>query len=1464
MLWSFVKSVMRRSALCVRRLVSVLFTALALIPIPPRAEAGTVDLFQARNGTAASPRNPVEWVKGNAGPANSHYLEGFSIPYRVVFTDLEPGPHYLVLEWDTRQAGKHAIDYLTHYERLQPHNQFGGHTAESVRPLDGLADVFGAPATFPIPVPSSVGSPTPGQPAASFNALSAAERSITIWNATITEAVYLQETGLNNAAASSQLRIDFVADQPTVVVALGGHIASPNDWGVGNSATSIAGSPYHLRLVSFDGSGGNQDRSVQALAVIALPVITCEPNRTVEYGLPWDFEAPTATGVCGDGEVVISVAGTVTNQLIGKLFSATRTWTVTDACGNTATCSQMITLVDTTRPEIVCPANITSLCAGRAGTGISFTAAATDIGEASPLVTCNPPSGSIFSLGVTTVSCVAFDASGNQSECGFTVTVADPLPPEIVCPASFAVLEDPAGEGMALISYPAPSASDNCDASPQIVCDPPSGSILPVGEHLVNCTATDGSANATSCSFTIQVVPRVIIANNLADSGPGTLRQALLDANAAPGTNVIQFAFPGNSPHSIHLLSPLPPLGDVVIIDGWSQLQFTGLPVIELDGTNVVVPPPEPGTSASGPKVGLVITAGGTLVRGLTLNGFDVGLSLEGLGGNIIQGNLIGLDSSGIHAMANAGDGIRVLSPGNQIGGSSPAERNVISGNLGSGICLVGTRATGNVLWGNLIGTAADKTSPVGNRENGVRISAGAAANIIGGSRPGEGNVIAFNGGSGVLLDPDAGTGNRVEGNAIFANGGLGIDLGGDGATDNDEGDVDEGPNGLQNAPVLTLARSLGGTTTVAGVLAGTPNTAYLVEFFLNTAADESGLGVTQLSMGRATITTDATGHADLSASFAISATAFQFVTATATDPGNNTSEFALVVPVGTPPVILTHPVGDRVEVGASVSFCVTAIGSQPLLYQWRLNGANIPAATNRCLEIPSVQLQNGGTYTVVVANDLGIVVSESARLSLIFGDGVVGDDFVDRVRLVAANGIKSGNNSVASLESGEPLHGGKPGGKSIWYTWTPPGKGIATFSTAGSGFDTLLAVYSGSNLVSLLPEASDEDTAGFYTSGRSFNVFDGMTYHIAIDGFGGASGDFVISWTFEPTRDQLPVITNQPVSITVASGATAVFNVGAFGTCRSIEHDCRHVGKDTHPQQPDPQRVVTYQWYFNGMILPGATRSTLTVSNVQENLVGLYYAIVETDGRTQQSDVVSLQINETDQFVQNVQARDKFLNAALGPPLRLGGVGSSPPNGNFEPASTVVRGYTGTQVFNTAGSSTEAGEEPICDVVGGASQWIAFVAQETGMVFFNTDGSSYDTVMAVFARMTNSPMLQYLDCDNDGGLDGRDSALVIPVQAGRTNFIVIDGVNGATGVLRLNYNLVTPTLLVPMGTTAEGNSRVRVSGRPNQRFTLQRSTNFQNWSSLITTNAVSGVFDFIDTGSAVLPGKYYRALLLP
>src|SRR4029450_6901105 len=105
--------------------------------------------------------------------------------------------------------------------------------------------------------------------------------------------------------------------------------------------------------------------------------------------------------------------------------------------------------------------------------------------------------------------------------------------------------------------------------------------------------------------------PHRLTATSTNDSGPGTLRQALLDANDSPAPNLIAFNFPDSGPHTINLLSALPPLADEIFIDGWSQPGFTGIPTIELNGAGI-----------SPAADGLVIYGSNSTIRGLALYGF--------------------------------------------------------------------------------------------------------------------------------------------------------------------------------------------------------------------------------------------------------------------------------------------------------------------------------------------------------------------------------------------------------------------------------------------------------------------------------------------------------------------------------------------------------------------------------------------------------------------------------------------------------------------------------------------------------------------------------------------------------------------------------------------------------------------------------------------------------------------------
>jgi hypothetical protein len=289
-------------------------------------------------------------------------------------------------------------------------------------------------------------------------------------------------------------------------------------------------------------------------------------------------------------------------------------------------------------------------------------------------------------------------------------------------------------------------------------------------------------------------------------------------------------------------------------------------------------------------------TVGGTTPgSGNLLSGNLSGASIYGgTSGNTIEGNLIGTDATGTKAIANIIFGIYISGSNNTIGGTAAGTGNVISGNNSDGIYV--ENASGVAIQGNLIGTDAAGTSALGNQGAGVRVLNSASNNTIGGTDAGAGNAIAFNAGSGVAVgsspsDPSAG--NAILSNAIFANGGLGIDLGNDGVTLNTPGTHSGTPNQLQSFPVLTSATGTPTDTTIAGALNSTPFTTFTIQFFSNPTADPSGYGQGQTYLGSTTVTTDVNGDVSFSWTVPVAIPAGQVISATATDPSGNTSEFS-------------------------------------------------------------------------------------------------------------------------------------------------------------------------------------------------------------------------------------------------------------------------------------------------------------------------------------------------------------------------------------------------------------------------------------------------------------------------------------------------------------------------------------------------------------------------------------------
>lgn len=294
-------------------------------------------------------------------------------------------------------------------------------------------------------------------------------------------------------------------------------------------------------------------------------------------------------------------------------------------------------------------------------------------------------------------------------------------------------------------------------------------------------------------------------------------------------------------------------------------------------------------SAANGNAIGGTVPAARNVISGNGTNGVRI---RSGASGNSAQGNFIGTDRNGTAPLGNTLEGVQIndSATGNTVGGTTPGERNVISGNRNNGVLITDTGTANNTVRGNFIGTEVTGALPLGNANRGLSIEGGAAGSSIGGTTPGSGNTIAFNGSEGVWVQ--TGTGHAIRRNSLFANARLGIDLAPVGVTPNDPCDPDTGPNNLQNFPALTSASSLGGTTTVLGTFNSTPNSTFMLEFFANTACDPSGFGEGQSFIGSTMATTDGSCNAPINVSLPTTVPV-HFVTATATDSSGNTSEFS-------------------------------------------------------------------------------------------------------------------------------------------------------------------------------------------------------------------------------------------------------------------------------------------------------------------------------------------------------------------------------------------------------------------------------------------------------------------------------------------------------------------------------------------------------------------------------------------
>jgi hypothetical protein len=346
--------------------------------------------------------------------------------------------------------------------------------------------------------------------------------------------------------------------------------------------------------------------------------------------------------------------------------------------------------------------------------------------------------------------------------------------------------------------------------------------------------------------------------------------------------------------------------------------------------------------------IGGTATGAGNVISGNT----DSGVSISDSNSNVFLGNFIGTDFTATQRVANkVGVRIDAGSGENTVGGTTPGARNLISANDDSGVTLYGN---GNTVEGNWIGTDITGTLALGNLGSGV-VVLGGSSNAIGGVSSAAGNVIAFNGYDGVLIE--AGTDNGVRHNVIVGHDvGLGIEL-------------TNGGNNNQAYPILTSAISDSSSTTIEGSLASAPSTRFTIEFFSDTVCNPSGYGEGEHFLGFVSVTTDADGNASFTFTVAIGVDPGQFISATATDPGNNTSAFAACVEVTAP---------------------VTAFVARAALVGTESVGSNLAASLANVVVAPTLASQ--GELDLGNAPPLPCVDEAGNQLAL---DGQASQDFV-------------------------------------------------------------------------------------------------------------------------------------------------------------------------------------------------------------------------------------------------------------------------------------------------------------------------------------------------------------------------------------------------------------------------------------------------------------------------------------
>ncbi len=424
-------------------------------------------------------------------------------------------------------------------------------------------------------------------------------------------------------------------------------------------------------------------------------------------------------------------------------------------------------------------------------------------------------------------------------------------------------------------------------------------------------------------------------------------------------------------------------------------------------------------------------------------------------------------------------------------------------------------------------------------------------------------------------------------------------------------------------------------------------------------------------------------------------------------------------------------------------------------------------------------------------------------------------DAFANCLSITGMVGSVSGSTRGATRQSGEPNHAGISGSGSVWYCWIAPTNGPFTFDTSGSGFDTLLGIYTGSAVSALTPIASDNNSGSNGASRVTFNAVSNTLYRIAVDGVPDATGVVKLAWS----GPLPPTILSSPLSTNAPAGAAVTFRVAAGGTA-PFSFQWRHQGTN----------LVDNEY------VAGAGSATLTLNKILPGDEGVYTVVITNVYGAITSAPANLIVLDNARVV-FIDELSGHSGAFVRVPIELQSVGNEHSVSFtllFDPA--VLSNPRATNVPADAGLILTTNQ-----LVTGAlgvrldlAPTVTFTAGHVSVLDFIFDTAAAPVPTQTFAGFGALPVARVVK-------DTNAVALTTLFVAGTIDLEPLQFADSAfsNGTYRLRFP------------TAEGN-----------RYALEASLDLTNWTALTTNTAAGANFQFIT--NAMLPQQFFRVRLVP